>query len=668
MLSIFLFLVAFNLLTSRFKEAKVLSTSLSALETENLHTFMWGVATSAYQIEGASSADGRTPSNWDVFSHTLPNRTNGHDTGDIADNSYNQWRDDVHLVKDLNVNAYRFSLSWDRIVSRPLEKSDKINPAGIAHYNKLIDALVAANITPVVTLFHWDLPESIEQEYDGWLSERIVEDFLFYAETCFKAFGDRVRLWTTINEPWTVCTSGYESGVMAPGRCSDRNRCALGDSATEPYLAGHNMLLAHARVVALYREKYAAWAPHGHHGTGSPHVSTPRGQIGMVLNHEWAEPFSLEMDDVAAAQRRNEWYIGWFADPLVFGRYPESMRKKLLSRLPEFTERQSHLLRGSLDYFGLNQYSAKYVSALSPSAVANEEGVRVGWTGDQETYITPVSFSGTLIGPQADSPWLHVVPAGLYKSLLWLDSRYRSSKTRGADHQLSFIVTECGVDVPNEASIPFPQVLQDDFRIEFYRGYLAAMKSAMETGVHVVGFFAWSLMDNFEWADGYTKHFGLHWVDPPRLNVSQPSSSGSSSGRDRDKHRVLRRYPKASARWYARFIAQYTGSATYRPKAQYAVPSSSTPTNASGSDSDQNGATRSKNTTVKMTTVTDPTVTSSFEDGSGSAGLGMGVFLLFPVLAILLLVAGCKAHLGQGSFASRALPSRAYYESIPSAP
>jgi hypothetical protein len=249
-------------------------------------TFLWGSATASYQVEGAYNEDGRGLTVWDSFSHT-PGKTVNGETGDVADDQYHRFQADIQLIKAMGLNSYRFSIAWSRIF--PEGKGNTVNQAGIDHYNALIDGLVAQKITPLVTLFHWDTPLALEQEYDGWLSPEIEDAFVEYANVCFKMFGDRVKHWITLNEPLTVALQGYNNGVNAPGRCSDRTRCTEGDSSTEPYIAAHNMLNAHAAVVELYRKAYQ---------------TQQGGVIGITLNADFAYPLHADSaEDQAAAYR-----------------------------------------------------------------------------------------------------------------------------------------------------------------------------------------------------------------------------------------------------------------------------------------------------------------------------------------------------------------------------
>lgn len=344
--------------------------------------FLWGTATAAFQIEGGASEDGRGPSIWDKFSH-IAGKISNNDNGDVADDSYHKYLSDIQLLREIGVNSYRFSISWSRIF--PLG-SGEINQKGIDYYNQILNELVKYNIQPIVTLYHWDLPQGLHDNYLGWLSEEIEQDFVNYADVCFREFGDRVKIWLTINEPWTFSYLGYVTGGFAPGRCSDRSKCPAGDSATEGYLAGHNVLNAHAAAVELYRNKYQ---------------HTQAGRIGIALNHDWGEKLSDSPLDIAAAQRKNEFQVGyvkystvqyfqlstmffhmkllvfssiiciymnvhpfsrWFGDPIVFGDYPASMRERVGDRLPRFTDQQRRRLMGSIDFWAYNHYTTKYIS------------------------------------------------------------------------------------------------------------------------------------------------------------------------------------------------------------------------------------------------------------------------------------------------------------------
>jgi beta-glucosidase len=458
--------------------------------------FMWGTATASYQVEGAWQEDGRGPSIWDTFSHT-PGKVKNNDNGDVADDHYHRYMEDIALMQKMGVNSFRLSLSWSRILP---SGEGQVNQKGIDHYNKVINALVAAKIEPLVTLFHWDLPQALEDKYGGWLNDSLVPIFTNYADICFRAFGDRVTNWLTFNEPLSFINLGYGSGVNAPGRCSDRSKCSAGNSTTEPWIAGHVVLNAHAQAVNLYRNKY------------QPSQS---GLISITLNSDWSEPLTSSQDDIDASQRSMDFMLGWFADPVYLGDYPASMKQRLGSLLPRFTNAEKALLKGSYDFFGLNHYTSEYVANDPTDKPAGIRSTR--------------EKNGVPIGPMADSDWLYVVPWGIRKLLNYINDRYDSPW---------IMITENGVDVPNEGSMPIAQAINDTFRVNYYSSYLDNISKAMhEDSVSVMGYFAWSLLDNFEWADGYARRFGIHYVD-------------YKNG--------LTRYPKLSAQWLANYITENT--------------------------------------------------------------------------------------------------------------
>lgn len=459
---------------------------------------MWGTATASYQVEGAWNVSGRGLSIWDTFTQLPSGKVAGNETGNIADDSYHRFPEDIKLMSQMGVKYARFSISWSRIFP---SGRGALNPAAIIHYNRVIDMLLANNIQPLVTLYHWDLPQGLQDLYNGWISSDIIQDFSLYADACFAAFGDRVKHWLTFNEPLTFCPLGYGSGSHAPGRCSDRSYCAEGNSTTEPWLCGHHVLLSHAAAVQIYRYKYQ---------------KQQRGLIGITLNTDWAEPYTSAPADVAAAIRQLDFTMGWFADPVHFGDYPASMRQALGELLPQFDESSKKLLKGSSDFYGLNHYTSSYCANDPNPGPGNWAAVKCG----------RVSSDGTPIGPRADSDWLYVVPWGIQKVILYITERYNPP---------SIIVTENGVDVPKESSIPLPAVLNDSFRVNFLTNYLDNVRIAIEKGAPVHGYFVWSMLDNFEWADGYSKRFGIHYVD---------------------YNNGLKRYPKASAAWYSNFVKQ----------------------------------------------------------------------------------------------------------------
>lgn len=447
--------------------------------------FTWGSATSSYQIEGGWNADGKGPSIWDVFC-MIPGKVHNGDTGEIACDHYHRLEEDVALMKSLGLKAYRFSISWPRIL--PAGRG-AINPAGIDFYNRLIDALLAADIEPWVTLYHWDLPAALEFEIDGWLGEEIPDVFAAYADVCFRHFGDRVKNWITINEAWVVAILGYGHGVFAPGKKS-------GDL---PYLAGHQLLKAHALAVDVYRKKYQ---------------TAQGGKIGITNNCDWREPLTDSPADRAAAERALEFFLGWFADPIYKGDYPASMKERLGTRLPAFTEVERNLIKGSSDFFGLNHYTTMYAADASQGAAGGSVYGNGGLSEDQD-----VELSVSPDWPLTDMQWA-IVPWGCRKLLEWIAARYDNPPV---------YITENGCAFDQSA---VDGHVQDTDRITFFEGYLSAIHEAIRQGVDMRGYFIWSLLDNFEWASGYSKKFGITQIEDG----------------------TLRRIPKASALWYAEVI------------------------------------------------------------------------------------------------------------------
>jgi beta-glucosidase len=449
--------------------------------------FVWGVSTSAFQIEGAWLEDGKGLSVWDVFSHT-PGKILNDDRAETACDHYRRIKEDVALLKDLGVSAYRFSVSWPRILPQGY---GKINQKGIDHYSALIDLLLKNNIEPWLTLHHWDMPSTLFLEKDGWLNPEMADYFADYARVCFEAFGGKVRNWITLNEPWVTAILGYGSGQFAPGRKSD----------TEPYIAAHTMLRAHGKAARIFRREYK---------------SKLNGQIGMANNCDWREPKTDTPADREAAQRALEFFLGWFADPLYKGDYPQSMKERIGARLPQFTQEDIELIKGSCDYFGLNHYTTMYASQAAPTAQIHNDSFSNGGLPEDERVL----LSSDPSWPKTNMGW-GVVPWGLSKLLHWIDKRYDSPDIYITENGASF------TDKPNNEGI-----IDDPRRIEYLQQYIQETAGAREQGVSVKGYFVWSLMDNYEWALGYSQRFGLYYVD----------------------YQTLERIPKESAKWYMDFL------------------------------------------------------------------------------------------------------------------
>lgn len=443
------------------------------------HNFTWGAATSAYQIEGATKLDGRGLSIWDIFCSKDPQNCNG-DNADMACGHYFRIKEDVALMRELRLTAYRFSIAWPRILP---DGKGRTNPAGVGFYNMLIDELIKNDIEPWVTLYHWDLPQGLESEYGGWLNRQIIDDFGNYADICFQVFGDRVKKWITINEPWTVAVHGYDEGSKAPGHSNH--------FATEPYIVGHNLLLAHARAVFIYKSKFA---------------QKQDGIIGISNSGDFRWPLNPDKKgDVDAADRSMEWQLGWFADPIWKGDYPPSMRKLLGHRLPSFTPEERKLLSGSSDFLGLNHYSS--LLASEPLLQASSSGEY--WADMHVEFSDHPSWTKNCMG------W-NIAPEGGRELLLWIRDRYSNP---------TVYITENG-SCENETNLE--SAVHDNGRRDYLEGYIRAFGEAVMKGVDLKGYFAWSLMDNFEWGFGYKPRFGIIRVN----------------------YETLERTPKLSANWY----------------------------------------------------------------------------------------------------------------------
>jgi beta-glucosidase len=425
-------------------------------------TFQWGTATAAYQVEGAAAQDGKGESLWDSFTHREPSRTNGQN-GDIACDHYNRVDEDIDLMNSLDVNVYRFSLAWTRIIPQG-GRDSPVNEKGVAFYNSLIDKLLARGIEPVVTLYHWDAPQALYDNYKAFLDPaEFVPDFLRYAKVCFERFGDRVKKWITFNEPYIISIFGHLNGTLAPG-----HRAQDGfDTKREPWRVGHTLILAHAHVTKLYATAFQA---------------RHQGVISIVLNGHFYEPYSESPADVDAAQRRLEFYIGWFGDPLFLGTdYPESMKSFLGDRLPEFTGEERALLKETAPinaFYGMNHYSTKFARALTDPPAEDD------WTGNISEGS--VNKHGIQIGPASQFEWLRVAPEGFRKLMNWVWKRY----------SLPIIITENGCPCPGEEDVTV--AVDDKFRERYLGLYLDAIsRSIYEDGVDVQGYYVWTLMDNF---------------------------------------------------------------------------------------------------------------------------------------------------------------------------
>ncbi|MDQ2931990.1 MAG: GH1 family beta-glucosidase [Gemmatimonadota bacterium] len=431
--------------------------------------FLWGAATSAYQIEGYPLADGAGPSIWERFAHTPGNVVND-DTGDIATDHYHRFRDDVKLMRELGLTSYRFSIAWSRILP---EGTGRVNDAGIAFYDKLIDALLEANIAPMVTLYHWDLPEALDAR-GGWLNRDVAHWFSEYAHHCFRAFDDRVPKWVTLNEPWVVMDGGYVSNVLAPGHRNFR----------EAPIVTHNLLRAHGAAVRDYR------------ACGGQH------EIGLVVNLEPKYPATDSPEDLAATSRADAYMNRQYLDPVFLGSYPEELLEIYGDSMPVIEPDDWPLIQTPFDFLGINYYSRNVVRAVPDLPL---RAARVRQEGPVHTEMD----------------W-EVFPEALTRVLVWIKDRYGNRP---------MYITENGAAFDDPPHVT-EGIVDDPLRVWYFRDHLRAAHDAIAAGVDLRGYFAWSLLDNFEWSYGYGKRFGIVHVD----------------------FDTLERTPKSSARFYSEVI------------------------------------------------------------------------------------------------------------------
>ncbi|GAB3745866.1 GH1 family beta-glucosidase [Amycolatopsis oliviviridis] len=443
--------------------------------------FVWGAATAAFQVEGATAADGRTDSIWDVFARR-PGAVAGGDTGEPGADHYRRYAEDVDLMRRLGIGAYRFSLSWPRI--RP--GGGAPNPEGIAFYDRLVDRLLEAGVEPWATLYHWDLPQALEDE-GGWASRETAFRFAEYAETAVARLGDRVTRWSTLNEPWCAAMLGYARGIHAPGRQEPRAAVA----------AAHHLLLGHGLAMDVLRRR------------------APSAASGVTLNLypvSAADPSSTV--DVEAARRVDGLQNRLFLDPVLRGSYPEDLLADLAPLGIGELVRDGDLatIAAPIDWLGINYYRGYQVAG---TPLPGSEPAGADWLGAPDVHFVPDEAA-----PRTDSGW-EVQPSRLTECLLRVHREYRP---------IPLYITENGASYPDTV---IGGDIADTDRIAFLDSHLRAAYEAIEAGVDLRGYFYWSLLDNFEWAEGYAKRFGLVHVD----------------------YATQRRTPKQSALWYARAIS-----------------------------------------------------------------------------------------------------------------
>ncbi|TKY49539.1 Vicianin hydrolase [Spatholobus suberectus] len=462
--------------------------------------FIFGLGSSAYQVEGASNVDGRGPCIWDTFTKQHPEKIWDHSSGNIGAGFYYHYKGDIKVMKEIGLDSFRFSISWTRIFPKG---KGAVNPLGVKFYNNLINEVLSNGLIPFVTLFHWDFPQALEDEYGGFRSHNVVADFRAYADFCFKTFGDRVKHWVTLNEPLSYSLNGYNGGTFAPGRCSKyAGNCSAGDSATEPYIVGHYLLLAHEAAATLYKTKYQA---------------RQKGQIGITIPTHYFLPKSNSAADYNAANRALDFVFGWYAHPVTYGDYPESMRSNVGARLPKFTKAESEGLKRSIDFLGVNYYTTYYAENAAPVS-AN----RTFYTDILATLT--LQKNGVTLGIPTALDWLHIYPKGLHHLMIHVKDKYKNPK---------IYITENGIAESRNDSIPVYEARKDGIRIRYLDGHLKFLLQSIKEGVNVKGYYGWSFSDSFEWDAGYTVRFGYVFVDFKNN---------------------LRRYPKFSAFWLKKFL------------------------------------------------------------------------------------------------------------------
>lgn len=424
--------------------------------------FVWGAATASYQIEGAWNEDGKGESIWDRFSHTPGNVINN-DNGDVADDHYHRYRDDVKLMRQLGLKGYRFSIAWSRVLPKGV---GAVNEKGLDFYDRLVDALLEENIEPYATLYHWDLPQAL-QDNGGWGSRDIIGQFADYASLMGKRLGDRLKYWATLNEPWVIAFMGHRSGEHAPGLYDEKLSLQV----------SHNMMVAHGAAVDALR------------------ANVKDVQAGIVINlwpFETAHNTDEENKIAAMSEQRDN---AWFLDPIFKGRYPAEAFEAYGDLAPQIAPGDMAQIARSLDWWGINYYARHMVGIDGP--VPGSEYTEMGW---------------------------EVSPAALERMMVRLQQEYNTPPV---------YITENGA--------AFADVVEDDYvydprRVNYIETHLAALSRAIEQGVDLRGYFVWSLLDNFEWAFGYGKRFGIIYID----------------------FKTQQRIWKESAKWYSDFIRSQT--------------------------------------------------------------------------------------------------------------
>ena len=424
--------------------------------------FVWGAATSAYQIEGSPLVDGAGPSIWQRFAHTPGMMANG-DHGDIACDHYRRYKDDVQLMRALGLHGYRFSIAWARVLP---EGTGRVNQRGLDFYSRLVDELLEHGIQPNVTLFHWDLPAALDDR-GGWLNRDSAHWFADYAQVMFKALDGRVKRWSTINEPWVVADGGYLHGALAPGH----------RSKYEAPLAAHNLMRASGAAIQAYR-------------------AAARHEIGVVFNIEPKYPASQSPEDLAATRRAHAYMNEQFADPALLGSYPPELKEIFGDAWPDFPAEDFALTKQPVDFVGINYYTRSVVKH-------DDQGYPCRATRVRQPNVT-----------YTETDW-EVYEQGLVDTLKWFGQRYGN---------VPLYVTENGAAF-YDPPVAEGELVEDPLRIAYLRKHLRALHQCVADGVNLKGYYAWSLLDNLEWSLGFAKRFGLYHVDYASLKRTPKASA-----------------------------------------------------------------------------------------------------------------------------------------------
>ncbi|KAI8552647.1 hypothetical protein RHMOL_Rhmol06G0282200 [Rhododendron molle] len=419
--------------------------------------FLFGTSTSSYQIEGAYLEDGKRLNNWDFFNHRKGNIDG--DNGDVADDHYHRYLEDIEILHSLGANSYRFSLSWARILPTG-GRFGGVNPTGVSFYNKILDNLLLKVLNLILLASYV-------------VCVVIRKDFVYFAETCFTSFGDRVKYWITINEPNLFALKAYMTGSYPPAHCSEPfGNCPVGNSDVEPLIVMHNMILAHAKAVKLYRDNFQ---------------KNQGGFMGIVVTATMA------------------------LDPLVFGDYPSEMRHYHGKELPSFSAEEKEYVKGSIDFIGLNHYSTSYAKDCLYSSCPSG-----GDRAIQGFAYTTGERNGVLIGDLTGMANFFVVPRGMEEIVNYVKDRY---------HNKPMYVLENGYSPPRKQEVQVQEVMNDVKRIEFHKAYLASLARSIRDGADVRGYFVWTLMDSYEWVEGYNITFGLYYIDRKTLERTPKQSA-----------------------------------------------------------------------------------------------------------------------------------------------